>query len=138
MRWALARFLCSSHGRFGVLSTGTAGLALFTCEDDALAIPASTYTLRRRKWFTGDLDTWEITVPGRSAILLHPGNTEEHTTGCVLPGMKLGVLRVVKDQDTGRPARKLAVLESKRAHALFMQATRDQETMELVVTDSDA
>ncbi len=44
--------------------------------------------------------TWEITnVPGRSAILIHTGNTEEDSEGCVIIGLVAtvqGVLQSVK------------------------------------------
>lgn len=39
----------------------------------------------RRCWVVLD-------VPGRSGILFHPGNLVRHTWGCILPGMKHGVL----------------------------------------------
>ena len=42
--------------------------------------------------------TWEITnVPGRSAILLHTGNTVDDTEGCVIVGSPVGSLN-------GKPA----------------------------------
>lgn len=31
-------------------------------------------------------------VPGRSHILIHPGNIVTHTKGCILPGQRVGVL----------------------------------------------
>jgi len=38
-------------------------------------------------------DTWQITsVPGRSFILFHAGNTESDTRGCILPGTVIGSL----------------------------------------------
>ncbi len=43
-------------------------------------------------------------VPGRSEILIHTGNTPDHTLGCVLVGMKAGML-----------ANKRAVLSSRIA-----------------------
>lgn len=35
-------------------------------------------------------ETWEIEVPGRSAILIHAGNHEGNTQGCILLGSKFG------------------------------------------------
>ncbi len=50
-------------------------------------------------------NVWEISgVPGRSAILIHAGNTIKDTRGCVLVGRKVGTLQ-------GKPA----VLESRLA-----------------------
>jgi hypothetical protein len=38
-------------------------------------------------------DTFHVTnVPGRSGILIHNGNLVDHTKGCILLGMKHGVL----------------------------------------------
>ncbi len=46
-------------------------------------------------------------VPGRSAILIHPGNIVTHTRGCILPGARFGKLL---DHDRVR----LAVLLSRK------------------------
>ena len=33
-------------------------------------------------------DCWVLTpVPGRTGVLIHPGNEVKHTQGCILPGM---------------------------------------------------
>ncbi len=32
-------------------------------------------------------------VPGRSHILIHPGNIPQHTRGCLLPGANIGELK---------------------------------------------
>ena len=52
-------------------------------------------------------ETWEVQVPGRSAILFHPGNSEADTQGCILLGSEWG---------DGKP---LDILESKKAFAAF-------------------
>lgn len=49
-------------------------------------------------------------VPGRSAILLHWGNTEKDTEGCILLGNRVGELN-------GQPA----VLDSKKCFARFRE-----------------
>jgi hypothetical protein len=60
-------------------------------------------------------------VPGRSAILLHWGNTEKDTQGCILLGNRLGELN-------GQPA----VLESKRCFDRFRSIVGKNEfTLEI-------
>lgn len=34
-----------------------------------------------------------LAVPGRTAVLLHPGNTVHHTAGCILLGATIGKLK---------------------------------------------
>ena|ERR1043165_3539136 len=67
-------------------------------------IPEGTYACVSHngpKW----KDVWEITnVPGRSAILIHAGNSIEDVSGCVAVGKKIGMIH-------GLPA----VLESRLA-----------------------
>lgn len=56
-------------------------------------IPVGVYKLRpytSQRW----PDVYEIVgVPGRTSILIHAGNFESNTTGCVLVGMAAGILR---------------------------------------------
>ena len=121
------RFLPSSHGTFGVIQLGN--FVLFTLEEewkDNLAnescIPANTYEIRLAKYNKGGFMTYEVMdVPGRTYIKFHPGNTEEDTAGCILLGMQLGVWNVAKDEETGRRAKKLAVLKSRVAFERFMK-----------------
>lgn len=131
MKWTLARFLDCAHGNFGllVLHGDTEDHVLFTCEDDwrtnqpnVSCIPPGVYALKRVQSPKFG-NTFEITgVPGRSRILLHAGNTEEDTEGCVLVGLSLGVKSVRDEDNAGLPAKKLAVLQSKAAFARFMSA----------------
>jgi hypothetical protein len=44
---------------------------------------------QRRRYNRGGYDTWEILIPGHSAILFHKGNKELHSDGCVLLGESL-------------------------------------------------
>lgn len=67
-------------------------------------IPEGAYAVRPHngKKFR---DVWIVeAVEGRSGILIHEGNTEEDTTGCILVGRTAGTLN-------GQPA----VLESRNA-----------------------
>lgn len=61
-------------------------------------IPPGVYTLERRnsevvRRTTGGRYTkgWEVTdVPGRSWVMIHPGNVIEDTEGCLMPGDEFG------------------------------------------------
>jgi len=78
--------------------------ACFTLEDAwrdnrprVSCIPAGTYEVIPHGWEDGSTvkfkRVWEITgVPGRSAILIHQGNTVDDTVGCVLVGTTLGMI----------------------------------------------
>ncbi len=61
-------------------------------------IPPGSYVVRRHKSSLDWMEkhgTWTyqiVHVRGREGIEVHPGNTVEHTDGCILPGFTLGVL----------------------------------------------
>lgn len=88
----LHRVCSSPKGTFGVLVLNDIPLCV-TCEDpwndnkrNISCIPKGTYLCRD---FSGTKyrNVWEVTgVPGRSAILIHQGNTISHTEGCILVG----------------------------------------------------
>lgn len=92
MHLTLRRTSSSAPGTFGLLLAGGKTLCV-TCEEPWLdnrrgvsCIPAGTYRCVK---FNGVRfkDVWEVTgVPGRSAILIHAGNTVADTEGCVLVG----------------------------------------------------
>ena len=61
-------------------------------DDSKYHIPAGEYLCKRfhgTKW----VDTFEIVVPGHTAVLFHAGNTEADTKGCVLLGSSVGKLK---------------------------------------------
>lgn len=126
-------------GTFGRLTDS--GLSLATCEDDwrenkpsVSCIPAGRYPLRRTVYHRHGIETFEVCdVPGRSRILVHPGNTEEDTAGCILVGLRLGKLWIARDEDTGRGGWKEAVVESRAAFARFMAALDGLDELELVI-----
>lgn len=95
----LVRTVTGKEGTFGVLHDGAYPLCV-TCEDPwndnkegESCIPAGTYnvtphngTKYKGVWILND-------VPGRSAILIHHGNTIRDTRGCILTGQRFGVWR---------------------------------------------
>jgi len=92
MRFRLQRVFRSAHGVFGVLAVDRVGawypLAV-TLEraDDHLepVIPAGKYKLEPTRFNRGNYPTYEVTpVKGHSRVLLHVGNFERDTEGCVL------------------------------------------------------
>lgn len=128
MKLTLRRNPPTSDGVFGKLHVPGHG-ALVTLEEDwhdnqrrVSSIPAGTYTLRRYRSPKRGYDVFMLVgVPGRSAIEIHSGNTEEDTEGCILLGLRYGVLSVRdEDQPGGPEGLKRAVLDSQRAFKRFM------------------
>jgi len=98
-------------------------------------IPPGTYRCVRTRYYAGGYDTYEVTgVPGRARILIHVGNTEENTDGCILLGSRFGVL-TVRDEESGQTRPKLAVLESKRAFDDFMRELAGAREFTLVIEE---
>lgn len=135
MKAILHRNADTEFGVFGRLSlyddAGHKVASWCTAEDDWLdnqrsvsCIPPGTYLCRRTVFQKHSLPTFEITgVPGRSRILLHPGNTEEDVEGCVLLGMDFGATPVKDEDDPKHPVRlKWSVARSREAFAEFMGA----------------
>lgn len=50
-------------------------------------IPEGTYRVTRHTSPKFGKTFWVRDVPGRTAILIHPGNYHSHTLGCILVGM---------------------------------------------------
>lgn len=104
-------------------------LGLCTLEDDwkqnvpgESCIPAGDYELVRTIYHKHGYETFEVVgVPGRGRILIHPGNTEEDTKGCILLGLRFDKMPV-KDEDAPRHTlvKKWAVYDSKTAFHRFM------------------
>ncbi len=55
-------------------------------------IPTGLYSCKKYS-STKYPDTVEIIVPGRSAILFHGGNIEDHSLGCIILGKSFGNLK---------------------------------------------
>lgn len=145
MRLELLRTQREPDGVFGQLITvgDLPKLQLVTVEDDwrdnlpkISCIPAGIYVLKRTLYVKHNYETFEVTgVPRRSRILIHPANTEEDVEGCIGVGLRLGRLRVARDEDTGAlDVEKEAVVESREAHHLFMMALSgvDEATLEIL------
>ncbi|BCS89968.1 DUF5675 family protein [Pseudodesulfovibrio sediminis] len=127
----LIRVEKSEAGTFGVLKIdGKASCVTLEPEDRGNAqnvscIPEGDYVVKRVNSPKYG-DTFEITgVPGRSHILLHPGNTETDTKGCVLLGRNFGHLG---------PNR--AVLSSGNTFKSFLQTMADNESAQMHITDA--
>jgi hypothetical protein len=96
MQARIIRLEQASDGAIGVLLLDSK-IFSFTLEPDANdknkpQIPAGEYLCKRFhgiKW----TDTFEIVVPGHTAVLYHAGNTEADTKMCVLLGSTVGKLK---------------------------------------------
>lgn len=145
MNAELLRFADSPFGAFGWLDlfndAGERVARFCAAEDDWLnnapgksCIPAGSYTCRRGR-FPRMGETFEITnVPGRSAILIHSGNTEEDVQGCVLVGEAFGALDVKDEDDPSHTiAHKWAVVRSKVALQRFLGLVAGLQTFPLEI-----
>lgn len=123
----LDRFKSDENGTFGMLTDGSDNLC-FTCELPWKAnqvqiscIPPGVYTCQ--PYSSADHpDVWQVCdVPNRTAILIHTGNTENDSRGCVIVGDSMGTI-------DGLPA----VLNSVKT--MEMLKSRLPETFELTIT----
>ena len=86
------------------------------------SIPAGTYKMVRYRSPKRGYDVFMLVgVPGRTAIEIHPANTEEDVEGCIGLGLRYGVLTVKDEDQPGHPeVTKRAVLDSQLAFRRFM------------------
>ena len=59
-------------------------------------IPEGVFPLyHRERWFGTERmgHTYQIDVPGRTGILIHPANLASELEGCIAPGTRLGTLK---------------------------------------------
>jgi hypothetical protein len=104
--YTLTRTESGNDGVFGQLSDDAGNVLAVTCEPPDgcngpdTCIPAGTYTVIPHD-SPAHPNTWEISgVPNRTAILIHDGNTDKDTLGCVVVGDRMGFidgLRAVLD-----------------------------------------
>lgn len=126
----LRRVAFSDHCVQGVLVYQNRAL-LLTLEDawrdnlpEVSCIPPGRYRCARHSSIKFP-NTWRLEdVPGRSAILLHAGNTDEDTRGCILVGRRFGDM-------SGIPA----VLESQAAMDQLRYVTRGWKEFELTIEE---
>jgi len=89
-------------------------------------IPTGQYLMRRFDSSRYGDNLWEVTdIQSRSYILVHWGNRDTNTEGCILLGEEFGTL-----QDDW------AVLSSKRAYNEFMNLTENETEMVLTVVEA--
>lgn len=116
----------SINGYIGVLLID-GEISCFTLQPDAkdihFQIPQGSYLCRR---FHGTKypDTFEVVVPGHTALLFHSGNTEYDTQGCILLGESVGYLKGVR-----------AVLTSGTAFCEFMDTMGSDQEANLFIED---
>ncbi len=88
-------------------------------------IAGGTYNLKRRTWGKfyerykrryGHQFVWEVDkVPGFSDILIHTGNSVDHTSGCLILGCMIGM-----------SGDRFTVHDSAKAYRKFYDMTKDQ------------
>jgi hypothetical protein len=116
-------------GMFGVLLDGKIPFAVtlernwFNNQSNVSCIPAGSYRCVRRLYHKHGYWTFEVTgVPGRTSILIHSGNTEDDSMGCVLIGESFGALKS-----------KVAILQSKEGFLEFMERLKGQDEFLLII-----
>lgn len=88
----LRRILSSNDGTFGQMEFN-GKIICYTCEDPwrdnkvgESCIPPAWYKVKKYSG-TKYKDVWQVQkVPKRTAILIHNGNTQKDTEGCILVG----------------------------------------------------
>lgn len=91
---------------------------------DVSCIPVGVY---RCAYYSSPKFGWTYLVdgvPGRSGILIHPGNSHEDTRGCILVGSSFS-------PDAGSSG----IIHSRTAFGLFLRLLKDEKYFELLVRD---
>ena len=125
----LKRIAEIEDGVFGVMLDGNIPFAV-TLERNWLdnknnisCIPIGSYRCVRRLYHKHGYWTFEVTgVHGRTSILIHSGNTEDDSMGCILIGENFDHLKS-----------KVAILRSKEAFNEFMDRLRGQDEFTLTI-----
>lgn len=126
MQGILTRIYDSSNGpTFGSLVITNDGPNAFACytlelpwlndQPDISCIPEGIYPMIRHS-SAAHPNVWKVNnVPGRTEILIHNGNVESDSLGCIIVGYKT--------DPSGQVLGKPAVLESDAALSALMQFT---------------
>jgi len=97
--YTLNREASSNHGTLGEILDPGGSHVCYTIERPWLnndsgtsCIPTGTYTCAPHN-SAAHPNVWELeNVPGRTAILIHNGNTENDSLGCIIVGSSQGTL----------------------------------------------
>ena len=97
--YTLVRQPSTANGTLGEMFDPTGAHLCYTIElpwddnmPDQSCIPTGTYTCVPHN-SAAHPGTWEVeNVPGRSSILIHTGNTEHDSLGCIIVGKTTGTL----------------------------------------------
>jgi len=113
----------SDQGLLGALLIEAAIFCITLEPSDTFIKPGNYHCVRFHgvKW----PNTFEIIVPGHSAVLFHAGCVVADTKGCVLLGATAGKLRGDR-----------AVLNSGETFRRFLEATAKQQWLSLFVSDN--
>jgi len=126
--FTLVRVAVLPPGAFGVLLYGPTPFAVtlertYTVDSsDTVKIPPGRYECKRTVYIKHGYQTYEVFVPGHSRILLHKGNVEEDSEGCILVAESYGELR-------GQPA----ILDSRGGFSEFMSLAGGRDRFILAV-----
>ena len=155
MKLEVLRFSSQEDSTLGMLFDVTEGrkFLCFTIEDEArdtkvmgeTRIPAGTYKLKLRKegGFHGRYDKkypgihrgmlHVVDVPGFEYILIHTGNTDEHTAGCLIVGDSQENNLILRDGFVGK-----SVNAYKRIYPSIAKAIEQGEEVTIEYIDFDS
>lgn len=81
------------EGTFGVWKVDGEAYCV-TLEPETPVIPAGRWRCVRTTYHAGGYETFEVTgIPGHTRVLIHKGNTDDDTRGCVLLASYFGKLK---------------------------------------------
>ena len=128
----LLRLEKSSQGLIGILRIDGV-VFCFTLEKDDTFLKQGCYHCKR---FSGTKwpDTFEIVVPGHTAVLFHSLNVETETQGCVGIASTVGYLNGVRA--IGVPVRPGDKFNSKVTFEKFMELLQGQNFFKLFVSNN--